>query len=62
MLRHDYSGFYIKVNKLYLNTHRISKNIEKIFYKRDFSKQKISSKKLTKTPLGEEKTGGLLFI
>ena len=61
-LTHDYSGFRIKVNKLYLNTHQISKNIEKIFYKRDFPKQKISSKKLTKTPLGEEKTGGLLFI
>lgn len=58
----DYSDFNIKVNKLYLNTYQISKNIEKIFYKRDFPKQKISSKKLTKTPLGEEKTGGLLFI
>lgn len=61
-LTHDYSDFHIKVNKLYLNTHQIPKNIEKIFYKRDFPKQKISSKKLTKTPLGEEKTGGLLFI
>ena len=61
-LTHDYSDFHIKVNKLYLNTHQISKNIEKIFYKRDFPKQKISSKKLTKTPLDGEKTGGLLFI
>lgn len=61
-LRRDYSDFNIKVNKLYQQTHRISKNIEKIFYKRDFSAQRISSKKLTKTPSGEEKTGGLLFI
>lgn len=61
-LTHDYSDFRIKVNKLYLNTHQISKNIEKIFYKRDFPKQKISSKKLTKTPSDGEKTGGLLFI
>lgn len=61
-LTHDYSDFRIKVNKLCLNTHQVSKNIEKIFYKRDFPKQKISSKKLTKTPLDGEKTGGLLFI
>lgn len=61
-LRRDYSDFNIKVNKLYQQTHQISKNIEKIFYKRDFSAQRISSKKLTKTPSGEEKTGGLLFI
>lgn len=61
-LTRDYSDFNIKVNKLYLNTHQISKNIEKIFYKRDFPKQKISSKKLTKTPSDGEKTGGLLFI
>lgn len=61
-LTHDYSDFRIKVNKLCPNTHQVSKNIEKIFYKRDFPKQKISSKKLTKTPLDGEKTGGLLFI
>ena len=61
-LTRDYSDFRIKVNKLCLNTHQVSKNIEKIFYKRDFPKQKISSKKLTKTPSDGEKTGGLLFI
>lgn len=61
-LTHDYSDFCIKVNKLCPNMHQVSKNIEKIFYKRDFPKQKISSKKLTKTPSDGEKTGGLLFI
>lgn len=61
-LTHDYSDFYATVKESYQKRYAISKNIEKIFYKSDFLKQKITSKKITKTPFGEEKTGGLLFI
>lgn len=61
-LTHDYSDFYTIVKESYQKQYAISKNIEKIFYKRDFHKQKITSKKITKTPSDGEKTGGLLFI
>ena len=43
-LTHDYSDFRIKVNKLYLNTHQIPKNIKKFSIKGIFPSRKFPVK------------------